>query len=129
MSSNINHLTHKSLIMKTSQTSGTLQKLWVPRNFSQISRVSQSLLLAVMCVPSIFRKAKGLQERICSFICLFFSEITSSRHLTWSNIQISEKKFILREGTFFIGRGGSGYFESFLRKKLWPSHFPEWINA
>ena len=35
----------------------------------------------------------------------------------------------LREGTFFIGVGGSGYFRKFLQKKSWPSHFPEWINA
>ena len=46
----------------------------------------------------------------------------------------------LREGTFFIGggggggggegvRGGPGYFRIFLRKKSWPSHFLEWINA
>ena len=25
--------------------------------------------------------------------------------------------------------GGGGCFRKFLRKKSWPSHFPEWINA
>ena len=36
---------------------------------------------------------------------------------------------LLREGTFFIGRGGPGYFRIFWRKKSWPSHFLEWVNA
>ena len=39
----------------------------------------------------------------------------------------------VREGTFFIGGLGGGgirgILEIFLRKKSWPSHFPEWINA
>ena len=37
----------------------------------------------------------------------------------------------VREGTFLIGErgGGPGYFRNFLRKKSWPSHFPDWINA
>ena len=36
-----------------------------------------------------------------------------------------------REDTFFIGgRGvGPGYFSIFLRKKSWPFHVLEWINA
>ena len=40
---------------------------------------------------------------------------------------------VFREGTFFIGGGGGGvgpgYFRNFSRKKAWPSHFPDWINA
>ena len=29
-----------------------------------------------------------------------------------------------------VGGGvGSGYFRNISRKKSWPSHFPEWINA
>ena len=37
----------------------------------------------------------------------------------------------VREVRFLLGGGGGGseYFRNFLRKKLWPSHFPEWINA
>ena len=33
-----------------------------------------------------------------------------------------------REGTFFIGRGGPGYFPFFWRKKSWPSHFLELMH-
>ena len=35
----------------------------------------------------------------------------------------------IREGTFFNEGGGSGCFRNFLRKKWWPTHFLEYINA
>ena len=49
----------------------------------------------------------------------------------YENTDESNKKWLLKEGTFFIGGegGGSEYFRNFLQKKSWPSHFPEWINA
>ena len=41
---------------------------------------------------------------------------------------------LVKEGTFLIGGGGGGgvgrgILEIFLRKKSWPSHFPDWIHA
>ena len=43
-----------------------------------------------------------------------------------------QQNIYVREGTFFIGRGGGdrpGYFRKFFPKKSWPSHFPNWINT
>ena len=63
-----------------------LQKVRVLQNFSQISRVSRSRFLAVMCVSQsrFFFKGKEVSEEEVSrsrFVCLFLSTLTSSRHL------------------------------------------------
>ena len=69
-----------------------LQKLWASQNFSRISGVSQSRVLAVMCVSQSRFLCEGVSESrffarlirvsksrfVCSFACLCFNDAFSS---------------------------------------------------